>query len=214
MIFLFFSLSFSCVVSTHKGVPLYSNTDGVIYNFVEFIDEECISVSSLPYSLDNPISVTISASTYTIKTGRFTGWDDEEGDFDVIEISKNGQPEIIYKAYDGIAKMNNSKNSYTSLFSRYSSNGYFIEMPVTSDSKVIIFLGQHYGTDLSRLIIFTLTDSDVKLVHNKQMAINNITAECGNFSMLLESNIVEFGYGTPATHSIYQKNDVLYFKDN
>ena len=196
------------------GTQIYSINNGVVSNIEQFIEKQQISIDSLEYSLNNPILVSTYTSTYTIKTGRFSGWENEPGDFDVIEISKNGQQKFIYKSCDGIAKFNNSKNLYTSSFNRYSSNGYFIEVPMTTDSKALIFLGQHYGTDLARLIIFILTDSDVKLVYNKKMAITDINSTNGNFSMSLVSNIVEEGDGTESKHTIYQQNGVLYFGDN
>ncbi len=82
------------------------------------------------------------------------------------------------------------------------------------NSKALIFLGQHYGTDLPRLIIFIVTDSDVKLVYNKKMKITSINSSAGNFSLSLVSNIVEAGDGVEETHTIFLRDGVLFFRNN
>jgi hypothetical protein len=196
------------------GTPIYFIDSGAIVTDSQFIDQTHHSVNSLPYTLNNPKPVSVGGATYTISTGRFSGWADEPGDFDVIQISHNGQQRLLYRADDGITRIDNNKNLYASQFRQFSPNGYFIEIPINEGSKALIFLGQHYGTDLPRLIIFVLTGTDVKLVHNKRLAIGSINAAPGSFSMALESEIAEHGYGVSPTHTIFQKNGILHFNNS
>jgi hypothetical protein len=205
-----------CTFSTYakqSEVQMYSNNNGIISD-IGFIDEQDPSVGSLSYSLQNPISTTVSTSNYTIKTARFVGWENEPGDFDVIEISRNGQQQLIYKAYDGIAKLNDSQNLYTSQFSQFSTNGYFIEIPLTATSKALIFLGYHYGTDFPRLFIFIATDLDVKLVYNQKMYLKHIDTSNGNFILSIVSGIVENDdeTTTETTKRIYLSGGVLVYR--
>ncbi len=196
-------------------VQIYTNNDGIISVKEQFIDAQNPSVESLSYTLQNPLSTIVSTSTYTLKTGRFEGWEDEPGDFNVIEISKNGQQKLIYKDDYGITKIINKKKEgyfYATSLSPYSSNGYFIEVSMTPTSKALLFLGQDYGTDLSRLIIFIITDSDVKLVHNKPMEIRSIDTSAGNFSLSLKSTIEEIS-GLEDMHTIFLKDGVLFFRN-
>ncbi len=214
------------LVSIHVSAQtaLFSiNTNGLISNTqARFIDPQDPSVNTLSYSLGSAVSVTAGGSAWTIKTGRYKGWENEPGDFDVIEISKGGTRKLLYKSYLGIMKIIDAPNQwYASQMAPYSRNGYFIETSLSSTSKALFFLGQNYGSDLSQLIIIVMTGNDVKVVFNRPMAIENINNTANNFSLTLESEIVEVvdSDGTPTnekspTHTIYQQGQILYFRNN
>lgn len=214
------------LVSIHVSAqsPLFSvNADGRIVNTqARFIDPQDPHVNTLSYRLGTPISVTAGGTTWTIKTGRYVGWENDPGDFDVIEVSKGGTNTLLYKSYLGIMKIIDAPDQwYASEMAPYSRNGYFIETSLSSTSKALIFLGQNYGSDLSQLIIIVLTEMEAELVFNKPMAITRINNATDNFSLTLESKIVEVvdSDGTPTNekspvHTIYQQGSILYFRDN
>lgn len=87
------------------------------------------------------------------------------------------------------------------------------EVRISATTNIIIFLGQHSGTDLSKLIIFAVTRDEIKLVYNQKAQINSITKTSDNISMIVQSNIPEEN-DVPITHTIWSANGVLKFKDN
>lgn len=121
---------------------------------------------------------------------------------------------LTFKDGNGIVKLNDPLNLYAYRFNNYSNNHHFIEVKLSDSSKVIIFLGQHYGTDLAELIIFVATDSDIKLVYCKAMEINSIVKTADSFSMTIQSNIIEDGVGVPRLQTIWSQYGFLWFKYN
>lgn len=193
--------------------PIYSMVDNKICTNNAYISNSMSMISNLEFTTNKICDLKAGKTLYDIKVGRFNGWENEPGNFDVIEFYKNGTKVLTFKNQDGIVRLDNPRNLYTSNLKHNSSNNYFIERDLTPNAKAIIFLGQHYGTDLPNLIIFIATPNDVKLVYCEKMHINSIDSNPDSFSMLLQSNINE--EGDPAiTHTIREKDGILWFKNN
>lgn len=193
-----------------KGAPIFSINNNEICTNKAYISNPTSMISNLEFTTNKICDIKVGKSLYDIKVGRFKGWENDPGDFDVIEFYRKGTKALTFKNEDCIVKLNNPRNLYTSRLKQFSSNNYFFEHELTPDSKAIIFLGQHYGTDLPDLIIFVATSNDLKLVYCEKMKINSIESNPDSFSLLIQSNINE--EGEPAiTHTIKEKDGVLWF---
>lgn len=195
-------------------IPVFTyDESGHIVTNDRFISPSDSNLSSLQFSTRNTGSTSMGTSTYVIKTGRFKHWEEEAGNFDVIQFYKNNRPVLTYKDGSGIVRLDDPGNSYAHPFNRYSHNGYFMEVKIADTTRVLLFLGQHYGTDLSKLIIFAVTPNEVKLVYNQQTAINSISISPDSISLTLQSNIPNEDE-TAILHTIRSAKGILEFKDN
>lgn len=189
------------------------NGSGGIVTDSRFISSMDGSLASLQFSTNNTGSISIDSSTYVVKTGRFNNWEKEPGNFDVIQFYKNNQLMLTYKDADGIVKLNDPNNLYSYSFRQYSNNGYFIDVKISDSLTIIVFVGQHYGTDLSKLIIFAITPNEVKLIYNQKVQINSMTKTSNNISITVQSNIPNEGE-MAVIHTIWSTDGVLKFKNN
>lgn len=203
---------FSSSFSQNISLFTYNEIGNIIPNS-RFISPMDNTLSSQQFLTTYTSSIFIDSTTYNIKTGRFINWNDEPGDFDVIQFYKNNQLILTYKDADGIVNLNNPKNQYSYSFNRHSKNGYFIEAKLSDKTGIIVFIGQHYGTDLPKLIIFAITRNEIKLIYNQKVQINSITKTKDNISLILQSNIPNDNE-MPVTHTIWSNNGILKFKDN
>lgn len=196
--------------SQNDGEPIYTINNNEICTNNLFITNPTAKISNLEYSTACLYKTKVGETVYIVKMSRFKGWENDPGDFDVIEFYKKGTKALTFKNEDCIVKLNNPRNLYTSRLKQFSSNNYFFERELTPDSKAIIFLGQHYGTDLPDLIIFIATPNQIKLAYCKKMSIKSFVSDPDSFSLLIQSNINE--EGEPAiTHTIREKDGVLWF---
>lgn len=199
---------------SQQNIPLFTYTqDGNVIPDNRFISAIDNTLSSLPFSTVYTSSISIDSTTYNIKTGRFINWNDEPGDFDVIQFFKNDQLILTYKDADGIVKLNNPKNLYSYPFNQYSKNGYFIDVRSSDKIEFLFFIGQHYGTDLPKLIIFAVTQKEIKLIYNQTVQINSITKTENHISFVLQSNMPNDNE-MPVTHTIWSYEGTLNFKNN
>lgn len=203
-------------IAAFAQTPIFTLHDGKIGGInTEFVLAPKYREPAHSFTLGTTrLFTTVGEATWNIRTGRYDdGWD-EPGEFDVIEFSQNGVRKLLHGAYDGLLKINNPDNYYASSLAKYSSNGYFIEVPLTNEAKAIMFLGFNYSTDLSRLAIFVATPNDVKLVFNRPMAIRKIEQTASDFRMTLDVEITD-EYDEAAgieatTATIFRKNGVLW----
>lgn len=193
-----------------KGQPIYSISNNEICSNNLFITNPTESISTLDYTPMYHNKIKVGDSVYILRMSRFKGWENDPGDFDVIVFYNKGTKALTFKNEYGIVRLDNPRNLYTSRLKQFSSNNYFFERELTPDSKAIIFLGQHYGTDLPDLIIFIATPNQIKLVYCKKMGLKSFGSDPDSFSLLIQSNINEEG-APPITHTIREENGVLWF---
>lgn len=212
IVMILFTINNSLFAQENTSIFTYNESGEIVTNsrFISLADN---SLSSLRFSANNVATTSINETTYVVKTGRFNNWENEPGDFDIIQFYKNNQLILTYKDADGIVKLNNSSNPYANSFNRYSSNGYFIEVALSDTTKIIVFVGQHYGTDLSKIIIFAVTRNEVKLVYNQKVQINSMTKTNNSILMVVQSNIPNEN-DELITHTIWSDKGVLKFKDS
>lgn len=220
------SLFFCLAVQAQKELRVFRiDSNGLIEPnptmIAPFYDDPGINNSSSV--LTSSTSISIGAQNFDVKTGYFEEewYETERGKtgFTVIAIYSDSQkifelrqPEMWTYTYDG-----KSMTDYR----EYTDNRYFIPIPLSEQAVALAFVGWPYGGDTPRLTIIALTDSDAKLVFNKNMDINAITQTDNSYIMELQANIVECGEdgkpfdtpnNVPNIHYLEAKNGVLYFK--
>lgn len=204
-------LIFPILANAQTGESIFEITDdGEIITKSKFIDSLTYNRSSLDwfwaldFKLTYPINVKLLSSIYAIRMGELTE-NITEGDSHLIEFFKNGKQILLFKELEGIVKTDND---------------YFVIAPLSDSSKLLIFEGYQYGADLPRLIIFVLSESDVKLVYYKYRQVGKIINTSKKFYMTIVSNRAEWSYDrktieSPAvTHTIWREDGVLKFKDD
>lgn len=160
--------------------------------------------------------ITVNKIKYTINTGCLNNWDTYNEDmFNVISISKENnklleirRPDCWTFTYGGKSETNLNK---------YTNNRYYIPIEISDNFSILIFVGWPYGGEMPLLTIVALTDNDVKLVFNKNMAIDSITKTMTSVDIKIQSSIVEYNANNnavnqPYTHHIYCTKDGLFFK--
>jgi hypothetical protein len=203
----------SCAQSV--GTAIFTIDNGTINSNSGYIDSPYNDpdMQFLTYTGQNPIDIMAGNTSYIVKPTKFTGWENERI-YSVIEVSKNNNVVFVYKYWDGFTTFNDPINLDAPRLRQYADNDYFIKVALSNEATALIFVGWPYASDPEQLFIVVLTPDDVKVVYNKPMIINSITQSGYNFSMITQSNVLEEGIGTPITHTIYQQDGVLYFKDN
>ena len=202
------------------GNPMFSINNGIISTNSQFIDSyHDPEVANDPYGSGNTVGVQVGNVNYVIKTAIFTGfgWDnDPDPGYYIIEVSANNQIKFVHKQNSAFVTRDMEYQGFT--LQQHADNDYFIKAPLSNEATALIFVGWSYANNPSQLFIVVLTETDVKVVYNKPMVINSITQSGYNFSMATQSNVLEWvngaEQGTPITHTIYQQDGVLYFKDN
>ena len=110
--------------------------------------------------------IQVHGVTYTFK---FMSQKYNTGDYNIIEVYKDN--EMIFACGDADGMVTYDKRPY---LEKYASSKYLIEVPLPDNSKALLITGQHFGSQIERLFIFIATQSDVKLVYNKEMIVSKI----------------------------------------
>ena len=176
------------------------------------------SINNYGFSLSNPpVQVQVGTVTYTIKTGNFEM--SNENDYDVVEISKDGNRVCLHREEDGILKLkegSNRNDGKSHRLGKYANNNYCIEVPLSSTSKALLFFGPSYGSSVAKTLIFVLTESNAKLVFNKTLEPQEMKNITSNFEMKLIADIPECdldGNEIPSpSYTIWKEGGVLKHK--
>lgn len=207
------------ILMTFKGT-LFSQEILSIFTYDEWgkieINSQFVSIDdgldNLSFSTVSIDSLSMDTTNYVIKIGRFQDWENEPGDFDVIQFYQHGEPVLTYKDASGVVKINDPQNGYAYPFHSYSDNGYFIKQNLANRNKILLFIGQHYGSDHARLIIFVVASQEIQLVYNQSVAILSLHQTAENFCLVVQSNMPDIGEKI-IKHAIYTEDEKLKFKD-
>lgn len=194
------------------------NNDTIITNsdFIDpFFSKKTASVKY--YLNENDPNVLVGKVEYNVKVGSYTY---SPGNFDVLEISKNGVRQCLYCEDAGILK-----SDYKCLRSSMEEGGedlghsersdYYMEFSLSPTTKGLLFFCNSYGTDVGRTLIFILTQKEAKLVFNKKMKVVNLGQSVSNFilwSTYMEFNVDGTIWEQPNVYSIWDEGDILKFK--
>lgn len=164
-----------------------------------------------PYNLKLSQNIhTPSGNLYTVEFLRFKGWEGEPGNFNVIEINKDG-----YKIFDLACALgwlyfpNNLSNSTTT-------KGCF-EVNLGMDTIALIFYGTIISSQPPLITIIILKDGKATLVFNKPSFIEKVQQSNSETTLALCANTVEWRKdGTPFNDAIINtltiKDGMIYFK--
>lgn len=197
----------------HSGEDIFSISQSSIESKQKFIDQ----LDNLPnqeiFTLKKSVSLPSknNAYNYTLDFLRHSGWDDEPGDYDLIEIKNNNNKICQVRNDGGWTKIEQSIRNYTT-------NDYFIPIYLSETTTAIIMTGFAYPTEPSLLTIIIIEKGTAKLVFNKEMYINNITKTDNSFSMLVQANIQQWDENNkpldaPIINKIWSENGILKFQN-
>lgn len=147
---------------------------------------------------------------YTVNGLRYKGWDNESGDFNVIEILFGNDTLFTLKYADGWDNMSTDYGSYTSKFCGIENLG--------NNTYAAIFKGIDIMSQPPYLTIVVMKGGKASLVFNKPMIINSIkTNSDGTKTFDLQENTVEWidentPANSPITHTMTIKDGNIYFK--
>lgn len=161
-----------------------------------------------PYILKET-SVINTDVGYTIRCLRYNGWENETGDFNVIEIN-TGQGEVLNLQYDeGWERVSMPGLQY--------GNKSFYHETLVNGEVALFFTGATLMSQPPYLTIIILAHGRACLVFNKRMIVNNVVRENGDLLFNLQENVIEWtDEYTPADdavlHTISIKNGLMYFE--
>lgn len=172
--------------------------------------------ATLPVTATGSSEITVNGTKYTVGVGCLDNWDScDEGMFNVISVAKGGDKLLEIRRPDCWTFTYGGKSETD--FRKYTDNRYYIPAKIAPNLSILIFVGWPYGGELPLLTILALTDSDVKLVFNKHMAIEAITKTAKSFDMTVQSRIVEHDANNTAMnqgdiHNLYFDKGCLFFR--
>ncbi len=207
-----------------ENTNLFSlSKDGLITYDEKNIDYK-VKTKNIPQDYEHRDSVvfTVGDAEYILKIGNRWPIHDSPGDYNIMQFFINGEEKLYFEDADWLIKYKNSQipKSHVSQFSKYANNPYFISVPLTDTSIALIFMGPNYSTNVSRMAIFVLTESDIKLILNKELEATKIIKSSTEFKMTVvsqPSQLISMNpekWSEPVTHEIYLEDGVLKFKDN
>ena len=105
IVFLILIILSSIFTNAQTGTPIFNitNNGSIISNnrFIDTLSSKWLDyLNKYKFTLNTPIQINVASSAYTIKTGTYIyeNRDDEPGEFDVIEISKNGKQILLLRS--------------------------------------------------------------------------------------------------------------------
>lgn len=210
-VLIFFAVYLS-VLSVYGQRPIFKI--GERYNIVtssEYIDAFVNgNYSNIePYILKGK-SVINADDDYTIKCLKYNGWENEAGDFNVIEISTVQGEVLRLRSDEGWDNI-----SVTAL--QCGNNKPYHYETLANGVVALFFTGTVLMSQPPYLTIIVLTHGKAYLVFNKKMIINNVVRNNGELLFNLQENVVEWiDENTPAgdavLHTISVKDGLMYFE--
>lgn len=218
VLLLFIVLPYVCMCvcaqgfSGKKNLKSVFKTDGggTVITYPKYIDTFVNgNYSNIePYILKET-SVINTDGGYMIKCFKYNGWENEAGDFNVIEINTT-QGEVLSLRYD-------EGWENISVPGLQCDNKSYCHETLADGSIALFFTGTVLMSQPPYLTIVILTHGKAYLVFNKRMIINNVVRNNGDLLFNLQENVVEWiDENTPAgdavLHTISVKDGLMYFE--
>ncbi len=208
---LLFFVTYLSILNVYGQIQIFRTGDsGNIITSPEYIEPFINGNRSdiKPYILKET-SVINTDVGYTIRCLRYNGWENETGDFNVIEIN-TGQGEVLNLQYDeGWERV--------SMPGLQCGNKPFYHETLVNGEVALFFTGATLMSQPPYLTIIILAHGRAYLVFNKRMIVNNVVRENEDLSFNLQENVIEWtDEYTPADdavlHTISIKNGLMYFE--
>lgn len=177
--------------------------------FLDPIDTNPNKTASCP--LIKEVSLSMSSFKYSVKLKGYEGWENEPGDYHVIEILCNSKPVFEMRYDDG-----------WDYFYLESTDGTpdvpFKEINLSADCKALIFTGLTIMSQPPFLTVVLLRNGKATLVYNKRGMIQKMETVGGLVRLKLQLNTVEYHddhipYNTAELAELEFKNGMIYYTD-
>ena len=167
---------------------VYDSTNAGVVNssFIDsFYNEEWQDVE--PYVLKKTTTAFSNQGKekYDIRLFKFKNWEEEPGDFNVIQISSKLQPAFVQMDGDGWNYFYTEKDTADSSLPFYT-----IEME--NGCTFVLFSGITIDSTPPFLTVYALKDGKATLVFNKHAYINDLVALNGIVDFHLQMNTLEY----------------------
>lgn len=202
------------ILNHAQGQIVYSTTqpEKVDTSFIKSFENDEQRTGLTPYTLKLSKDVFVKNTTYTIRMLKYKGWEDECGDFTVIEIAHNHLKALSLKYDDGWDYFYTSKD-----YKKDVSNPFEI-IPLSENSTALVFTGVTITSEPPYITIVILGNNALpKLVYNVPSFIKDIKVENGKTVFTLQMNTVEYDrnnipYNTPIIRTLTFGNGEITFK--
>ena len=139
-----------------------------------------------PSILKDEMEVTTpSGGVYTVKALRFKGWENETGDFNVVEIYKGGNKIYDMTSIDGFGY-------FPMKFTDESKPQCCYPINVGDETIALVFHGIYINNEPPQISIVVLHDTQAKLVFNQSFRIKDLKKDNEDVKLVLQENLIQY----------------------
>ena len=143
-----------------------------------------------PYTLKNSETATAAdGTTYTINSLRYKGWDEESGDYNVIEV-KSGSKTLLSLNYDDGFEYFFCENQNLAI-----PHKSFYQIDMGMGYTALIFTGVAMTSEPPFVTVVVLKDNTATLAYNNRYYLEDVIRmeEEGVTSLKMRKNTIEYG---------------------
>lgn len=184
-------ISFLCAFNYAQGQVVYQaqQPQKAGTPFIKTFENDKTRTGLTPYTLKNRETVTTAdGTTYTVNNLRYKGWDEESGDYNVIEI-KSGSTTLLSLNYDDgfvyfFCENKNLANSHKSFYQIDMGMGY----------TALVFTGVAMTSEPPYVTVVVLKDNTATLAYNNRYYLEDIIRmeEEDITSLKMRKNTIEY----------------------
>ena len=180
---------FLCISSYAQGQVVYpvKQPQKAVTQFVIPFENDETRTGLTPYTLKNSETVTTAdGTTYTVNNLRYKGWDEESGDYNVIEI-KSGSTTLLSLNYDDgfvyfFCENQNLANSHKSFYQIDMGMGY----------TALVFTGVAMSGEPPYVTVVVLKDNTATLAYNNRYYLEDILQNGNATTLKMRMNTIEY----------------------
>lgn len=177
--------------------------------FVDSFDND-MNAGSTSNILKTSEQVTSSSgASYTVKCLKYQGWENDPGDFTVIEVLSNGRTIYTLNKDEGWDYFPQNWSTLSSCKSCYVEN-------LGSDAFALLFVGTTIASQPPYLTVIVVKDEKATLAFNKPYFLENIQKNSNSTILSLQANTVEWieekQYNQAANNTLSIENGLIYYK--
>lgn len=165
-----------------------------------------------PYILKKEVSVNTNTEThYTVRLLKYNHWENEPGDYTVIEIRYNNNTILTITDGDGWDYFYTKKDTATQQKPVYI-------LPMSNGCTFVIFTGITITSQPPFFTVLALKDGEAKLVYNRRSYINDITQSENSTIFHLQENTLEYTVSdtipdnSPILYTLTFKDGMIYYQ--
>ncbi len=200
-------------ISAQQPVFSYGSNGTIIANtqYVgSFYNEAWNDIT--PYIPRKEVSVNTNTGThYTVRLLKYNHWENEPGDYTVIEIRYKNNTILTITDGDGWDYFYTEKDTATQQKPVYI-------LPMPNGCTFIIFTGITITSQPPFFTVVALKNGEAKLVYNRRSYINDITRSGNSTIFHLQENTLEYSVSdkipdnSPILHTLTFKDGMIYYQ--